>query len=150
MNAVLKWCRQTDQKLFLHLCLQHVKKNIRDEFAKGDSVTGHPRSRNAELLPVILEFVQFFATLPSDLQFHTFWSSILTRMASGEAAADFNEPVTAAYLREHILKRQRYAGLRQQVFLGVSRRLFCPCSPFVAMQCQGHSGKPVGLAVWAQ
>ena len=103
VNAVLKWCRQTDQKLFLHLCLQHVQKNIRDESAKGDSVTGHPRSRNAELLPVILEFVQFFATLPSDLQFHTFWSSILTRMASGEAAADFNEPVTAAYLREHIL-----------------------------------------------
>ena len=66
-------------------------------------MTGHPHLRNAELLPVVLDFVQFSATLPSDLQFHAFWSSILTRMASAEAATDFKEPVMAGYLREHIL-----------------------------------------------
>ena len=103
LNAVLKWCRQTDQKLFLHRCLQHVKKNIRDESGKRDSVTGQPRLRNSELLSVILDFVQFSATLPCDIQFHTFWSSILTRMASAQATTDFKEPAMAAYLREHIL-----------------------------------------------
>lgn len=92
----------TDRSEVRNRCLQHVKKNIRDESGKRDSVTEQPRLRNSELLSVILDFVQFSATLPSDIQFHTFWS-ILTRMASTQAATDFKEPAMAAYLREHIL-----------------------------------------------
>ena len=87
-------------------------------------MTGHPHLRNAELLPVVLDFVQFSATLPSDLQFHAFWSSILTRMASAEAATDFKETCHGGVLERAYLGRQRYAGLRQQVFFVVSLRSF--------------------------
>ena len=67
-----------DGKVYLHRCLQHCKTNIRMEASRRDSKTGE----NAELLGPIIEWTEFSAWLPSDLEFSVFWTSILTRMSS--------------------------------------------------------------------
>jgi len=103
LQAAMKWCSAEGRKLYLHRCLQHVKTNIREESARRDAVTGQARLKNRELLSVLLDFVQFSATLPSDLQFHTFWSSVMSRMSAASAPTDFNEPRMAAYIRDNIL-----------------------------------------------
>ena len=52
---------------------------------------------------MIIEWVGFSAWLFGDLEFDTFWRSVLSRMESNEAPTDFNEPRMAHDLREHIL-----------------------------------------------
>ena len=90
--------------VFLHRCLQHTKTNIDTESKKKDDITGLPRLKRGELLPVIKDWVEFSGKyLPSDLEFTTFWSSILDRMESSGSSTDFNEPAMAAYIKKHIL-----------------------------------------------
>ena len=88
--------------VFPHRCLQLVKRNIRDESATKDSATGQARLRNRELLNVFLDWIQFTAFLPSDLEFGTFWHSGVSRMQSKEKETDFGEPEMSAYLRRHV------------------------------------------------
>eukprot|EP00973_Karenia_brevis_P089615 12398679-Karenia_brevis.AAC.1 len=86
-DAYLDWACLTsaakyfgDRHVYLHRDLQHVKTDIRKEARVKDPVSGMIRLRRAELLPVIIEFVEFAAILPSDLEFHTFMDSVLNRM----------------------------------------------------------------------
>eukprot|EP00435_Cladocopium_sp_Y103_P038795 s779_g10.t1 len=73
---------KSDREVYLHRCLQHCKTNIRMEASRRDSKTGKPRLANAELLGPIIDWTEFSAWLPSDLEFSVFWTSILTRMSS--------------------------------------------------------------------
>ena len=54
------------QNIFLHRCLQHTKENLKEEAKKRDEATGQPRLSNGELLPLLVELLQFSAWLPSD------------------------------------------------------------------------------------
>lgn len=103
MAAVLSYLKEHKASVFPHRCLQHVKRNIRDESSTRDIVSGRPRLQNRELVNVLLDWVQFSAFLPSDLEFGTFWSSIISRMDKKEKDTDFNEPEMSAYLKRHIL-----------------------------------------------
>ena len=86
----------------MHRCLQHVKKDIRDAAKTKDEVTGKRRLRRDELLDPLLEWIQWSAFLPSDLEFHTFWSEIFQRMEANVVDTDFSEPLMAAYLKANI------------------------------------------------
>ena len=90
-------------RVFLHRCLQHVKMNIKAEARKKDDQTGLPRLRNKELLPVILDWIEFSASfLPTDIEFHTFWSNLLLRMRSASQPTDFDEPSMESYLTNNL------------------------------------------------
>ncbi len=52
---------------------------------------------------MIVDWVEFAATLPEDFDFDCFWESVLQRMAGNTHAPDFREPAMAQYLRKHIL-----------------------------------------------
>ena len=89
--------------MFLHRCLQHTKKDIKDACVARVVVSKNPRRtaprlREPQLGPKIIEWVEFAAWLPKTLEFHVFWTSVLTRMKSDKAPTDFNEPHMAAYL----------------------------------------------------
>ena len=103
MHHAEKYARQCGRKFYIHRCLQHVKSNVKEESAKRDQVTGKVRLQNQELISPIVDWIEFAAGLPCDLEFDTFWQNILQRMASQELATDFGEPRMASYLRKHIL-----------------------------------------------
>ena len=103
MQAVMNFVRDKGLDLFVHRCLQHVKSNIRDESGKRDVATGRTRLQNKELLGPIIDWVEFSAFLPSDIEFHSFWTSVLTRMSSNQEETDFGELEMSLYLRKHIL-----------------------------------------------
>ena len=103
LHAVRKACAEAPRKMYLHRCLQHVKKNVREESARKNSETGTPRLVNKELLSVLVDSLMFSATLPADIQFHAYWDSILSRMEGTSKPTDFKEPEMAQYLRKHIL-----------------------------------------------
>ena len=86
---------------FFIIC--EVKNNVTTESARKSKVTGQARLTNAELRPVLLEFIQWSAALPSQLEFHVVWRSILERMEKKECSTDWNEADMAKYIREHIL-----------------------------------------------
>ena len=86
---------------FFIIC--EVKNNVTTESARKSKATGQARLTNAELRPVLLEFIQWSAALPSQLEFHVVWRSILERMEKKECSTDWNEPDMAKYIREHIL-----------------------------------------------
>ena len=50
----------------------------------------------------ILEWIDFSVWLPSDLGFSEFVFSCFARMGANGAPTDFDEPIMAAHLREHI------------------------------------------------
>ena len=54
------------QAICLHRCLQHTKENMKEAAKKRDPASGQGRLKNMELLPVLLEVLQFSAWLPSD------------------------------------------------------------------------------------
>ena len=56
---------------------------------------------------MILDFVEFSASLPSDDEFDCFWNSVLLRMRSKSAATDWGEPDMEKYLRRHILDEEK-------------------------------------------
>lgn len=66
--------------------------------------SGETRLRNGEFLAILVDFIEFSSTLPSDLEFSVFWTSVLARMKQDQATTDFNEPRMAAYLEENILQ----------------------------------------------
>ena len=88
--------------VYLHRCLQHVKTDIRKEARKKDEVNGAPRLRSLKSLQVILDWIQWSAFLPNDLEFDSFWGEALSRMASEVLETDFKEPAMACYLEECI------------------------------------------------
>ena len=92
-------------RMYLHRCLQHTKTNVKTEAKKKDEVTGKARLANTELARVIVDWVEFSAALPNDLEFHVFWASILRRMESSRSSSttNFEEAAMAKYLKDHIL-----------------------------------------------
>ena len=103
MHHAEKYAQQCRRRFYMHRCLQHVKSNVKEEAAKRDQVSGKARLQNRELISPIVDWIEFSAGLPCDLEFDTFWQNILQRMASQELSTDFGEPRMAAYLRKHIL-----------------------------------------------
>ena len=101
LDAALNFCREKKINIFCHRCLEHTKRNIREESGRRDSVSGRLRLRNRELLGALIDWVMFTAFLPSDVEFHTFWSSVICRMEFEEKETDSAEPEMAAYLRKH-------------------------------------------------
>ena len=91
-------------RVYLHRCLQHVKKNVKAAAKErtGDK-KGLSRLRNLGLLDSIIEWVEFSAWLPSDHEFDAFWRSILDRMRNARCETDWDEPDMASYLETHIL-----------------------------------------------
>lgn len=83
-------------------CLQHAKTNARAAAAGRDKASGKTLLGNGELLDVILEWLQFTATLPSDEEFHAFWSSCFARMEGKSAPTDFGEKKFAKYLKKNL------------------------------------------------
>ncbi|CAK0826222.1 unnamed protein product, partial [Prorocentrum cordatum] len=69
---------------------------------KKDEVTGRRRLQDPELQEII-DWVDFSARAPDDLEFHVFWGSILSHMESAEGGHYWGEPAMARYLRKHIL-----------------------------------------------
>ena len=103
LQAVVNACRDSGLPIYSHRCLQHVKGNVTTESSRRCSESGQPRLRNRELLSALLEWVQFSATLPNDIEFDVFWGSILQRMSASDSPTDWNEPDMSDYLRKHIL-----------------------------------------------
>lgn len=103
LSAVQQHCKEKGLQIYLHRCLQHCKNNVSDEAARRDRVTGTSRLRNKELLSPIRDWITFSATLPDDLEFDCFWTSILGRMFAKEAVTDFDESAMGKYLKDHIL-----------------------------------------------
>ena len=91
-----------EREFYPHRCLQHVRNDVKAESRKRDEVTGKPRLNNTELLEPTIEYMDFTAWLPSDLEFHTFWWNYLKRAEASSAPTDFNEPRFANYLKTHI------------------------------------------------
>ena len=92
------------ESIYLHRCLQHVKANVKLEAKRRDTASGESRLRNKELLPVIIDWIEFSAaSLPTDLEFTVFWQSILGRMKASMAPTDFDEANMAAYLEDFFL-----------------------------------------------
>ena len=79
------------------------KWNVRDEAGRRDAATGRARLKNRELLSVLTQWIEFSAFLPSDMEFSTFWSSVLGRMLANVEETDLNEPQMAQYLKKNIL-----------------------------------------------
>ena len=98
-HSAEKYC---GERVYLHRCLEHTKKVVKGEAAKKDD-DGLPRLKRMELRAVIREWLMFAAWLPSDIEFHCFWDSILDRMRNSRCSTDFDEPKMAAYLEQHIL-----------------------------------------------
>ena len=115
--------------VFLHRCLQHTKTNIKSEARRKDSVSGRPRLQNGELLQILLDCVEFSATLPTDVEFHTYWSSIFMRLSNSELPTDWNEPAFCQYLQTHIFD------------------LSGPC--IKASWCYGVGSVPLGFTTYA-
>ncbi|CAE7597065.1 unnamed protein product, partial [Symbiodinium microadriaticum] len=103
-QGVAALCEEQDLGLKLHRCLQHVKTNVKTEASRKDSTTGAPRLGRKELLPNIIDWIEFSASLPPGAEFSAFWTSILDRMKSSASETDFAEPAMARYLEEHILQ----------------------------------------------
>ena len=101
--AVLKGVKAAlGDKVCLHRCLEHTKRNI-IKAAKDPVKGGKQRLQRQELLSYIIMWVEFSAWLPSDQEFDAFWQSISRRTMAEKAATDWNEPNMAAYSRDHIL-----------------------------------------------
>ena len=60
---------QVGDAMYLHRCLQHTKKDIKEAASKKDDNTGKVRLQRAELGPRIIQSVEFSAWLPDDLEF---------------------------------------------------------------------------------
>ena len=76
---------------------------MRQEAKARDPATGQQRLRNQELLPAIIDIIMASAVFPSDEEFTACWSSALRRMENSASPTDWNEPLLAAYLRDHII-----------------------------------------------
>ena len=98
-NGAAAECGET---IYLHRCLQHTKNNIGKEAKKKDEATGKTRLEKHELLSVIIDWIEFSAWLPSDEEFHAFWSSVFQRMEASGNPTDFDEPLMAQYLKANI------------------------------------------------
>ena len=92
LGAAVRW----------HRCLQHTKVDVKLAAKTVDEGSGRTRLSRMELLPFIIECVEFSAYLPPG-EFHVFWSSVLGRMGSSTLETDWGEPAMADYLRTHIL-----------------------------------------------
>lgn len=103
MQAAVAFCQEENVQFYVHRCLQHVKWNVRDEAGRRDAATGRARLKNRELLSVLTQWIEFSAFLPSDMEFSTFWSSVLGRMLANVEETDLNEPQMAQYLKKNIL-----------------------------------------------
>ena len=90
------------EAMYLHRCLQHVKKNIKAEAARKDPATGQRRLDNTELANVIVTWIEFSAWLPDWDEFDAFWREAFKRMENSASSTDWNEPAMAKYLKEHI------------------------------------------------
>ena len=86
--------------------MTEVKKNVKFQAAVRDKASGKTLLQNMELLPVIIDFIEFSAGLPSDEEFHCLWSSIFQRMRSKEEKTDWNEPEMEKYLRKNIFESE--------------------------------------------
>ena len=84
------------------MCSLQVKRNVKTESSRRCKASGSPRLGNSEFLPILLDFVEFSATLPNDNEFAVFWDSVLARMKADQVTTDFNEPRMATYLEENI------------------------------------------------
>ena len=102
MQHVEKYSRQFGRKFYIHRCLQHVKANVKEESSRRDHVSGKARLQNRELVGPLVEWLEFSAALPCDVEFDAFWQNIFRRMEGQALATDFGEPRMAAYLQKHI------------------------------------------------
>eukprot|EP00434_Breviolum_minutum_P027307 symbB.v1.2.024146.t1/scaffold2264.1/size174359/1 len=90
------------RKFYIHRCFQHVKANVKEESSRRDHVSGKARLQNRELVGPLVEWLEFSAALPCDVEFDAFWQNIFRRMEGQALATDFGEPRMAAYLQKHI------------------------------------------------
>ena len=97
-HGAARECARRTEKLFLHRCLEHVKRNVRFESGRRCSATGKPRLRNTELADVVVQWLEFTAWLPSTAEFTAFWASVLARMKSNAQPTDFGAPWLASCL----------------------------------------------------
>ena len=81
LSGIAAELQRASEKMYLHRCLQHVKANVRLEAGRRDPITGKARLANTELVDVIIGWIEFSASLPSDSEFSCFWQSILQRMS---------------------------------------------------------------------
>ena len=84
-------------RVFLHRCLQHTKADLK-KAAHTYVPGGFTRLRRLELLPVLVDRVDFSAWLDNDDEFHVLWVSTLERMRG-----DWKETEMAEYLETHLL-----------------------------------------------
>ena len=74
--------KETGERFFLHRCLQHTKTDIKAAAAtRGKKTDPEARRtptklRNMELLPRVIEWVEFSAWLPNNDEFDVYWCSI--------------------------------------------------------------------------
>ena len=54
---------------------------------------------------MLIDFVQWTASLPSQVEFDAVWSSIISRLEGDACVTDWNEKEMASYIREHILTK---------------------------------------------
>lgn len=73
MQHVEKYSRQFGRKFYIHRCLQHVKANVKEESSRRDHVSGKARLQNRELVGPLVEWLEFSAALPCDVEFDAFW-----------------------------------------------------------------------------
>jgi hypothetical protein len=94
--------KECGDEVYLHRCLQHTKVDIKKVASSRRKNSREPRLRT-DLLPKILEWVDFSAWLHRDEEFDVFWRHLLGRMRHNEEEGDLNEPEFADYLEQEML-----------------------------------------------
>ena len=82
--------------------MPQVNTNIRQAASSRDKASGKTLLKNGELLDVIIDWVQFTATLPSHEEFTAFWTSCFARMESKTRPTDFGEKKMAKYMKKNL------------------------------------------------
>jgi len=98
-------------RTWIHRCLEHVKKNIKDEAPKMvDRATGKRRMTDRkELLPHLIDHVNVSSKFGVPQEFSVCWEAVIARLKDPD---DWNEPDEAAYLMENVLYRDEQGLLR--------------------------------------
>ena len=91
-----------DRGVVLHRCLQHTWTNLKCEGKDKVRRPGGLDRRNS--IDIADKCILGSTWFPSDVEFHTFWSSYLQRCASKDHKTDFNEPIFGKYLAKNILE----------------------------------------------
>ena len=73
------------------------------QYAKYTKRTGQPRLKDPGMKKVLDDYMLCSATFGCDLEFHTFWESVLDRLENDRCSTDWNEPMMAKYIGKNLL-----------------------------------------------